>query len=97
MRRAIAVQRTSTKLKKQKEMLVDEKLRELGHMHFSEDFPNPERKGCPPRGELKLLAEKAQDAEDAVLDHISFCSPCYQEYGGFLRARKAHLRKKRQK
>ncbi len=81
-----------TKQKKRKKALSEEKLRELGRRHFAEHFPNPERKGCPQRDELKLLAEKPRDAKEFVLDHIVHCSPCYRDYSGFLRAKKKKSR-----
>ena len=66
----------------------DKKVGEMGRRHFAEDFPNPERRGCPPTSEIKLLAEKPREGKDWVLGHISFCSPCYRDHGRFLRAPK---------
>ena len=59
---------------------------------FAEDFPNPERKGCPSRRAIKLTAEEPLDAKEWVLDHIFLCWPCFQEHARFLQLRKAKLR-----
>jgi hypothetical protein len=84
----------SKRAKRRKKPLSDEKLRELGRKHFARDFPNPKRLGCPPKGELKSLAENPRDANELVLSHISSCSPCYRDYGRFLQVRKKKLRSK---
>jgi hypothetical protein len=61
---------------------------ELGRQVFLNDFPNPERKGCPGPGVLKLIAAgKAPVADDdRWIDHCASCSPCYRELGEFRRA-----------
>lgn len=76
--------------------LSEKKLLELGRKHFAEDFPNPKRLGCPPKAQLKLLAENPRQANESVLNHISFCSPCYRDYSRFLHAR-ASKRKRQPK
>jgi len=69
--------------------LSEKKFLKLGRKHFAEDFPNPKRQGCPPKNQLKLLAEKPRKAKESVLNHISFCSPCYRTYSHFLQIQKA--------
>ena len=80
--------------KRTKKLLSEENVLALGRKHFSEDFPNPERRGCPPTGQLKSLAENPRKAKESPLNHISSCSPCYRMYSRFLQARKAKLRPK---
>jgi hypothetical protein len=80
--------------KRTKKPLSEEKLLALGRKHFSEDFPNPERRGCPPKDQLRSLAEVPHKAKQSALNHISSCSPCYRDYSRFLQARKAKLRSK---
>jgi len=80
--------------KRTKKPLSEEKLLALGRKHFSEDFPNPERRGCPPRDQLRFLADGPHKAKESALNHISSCSPCYRDYSRFLQARKAKLRSK---
>lgn len=66
--------------------LVAQELRELGHKHFSEDFPNPKRAGCPSRADIKDIAHNPLHPKESALGHISFCSPCYRDYSHFLQA-----------
>ena len=80
--------------KRTKKPLSEENLLALGRKHFSEDFPNPERRGCPPRDQLRLLADNPGKAKESALNHISSCSPCYRDYSRFLQARKAKVRSK---
>jgi hypothetical protein len=80
--------------KRKKKLMSEENLLELGRRHFAKDFPNPKRQGCPPRNALQLLAEDPRKAENSVLNHISFCSPCYQDYSSFLNVRKSKRKPK---
>jgi hypothetical protein len=77
--------------KRTKNSLFEKKILELGRKHFAEDFPNSSRQGCPPNEQLKLLAERPLKAKESVLNHISFCSPCYRIYSHFLQIQKARL------
>ena len=74
--------------------LSEENLLAVGRKHFSEDFPNPERQGCPPTKQLRLLADDPRKAKESALNHIASCSPCYRDYSRFLQARKKALRSK---
>lgn len=60
---------------------------ELGRQAFLNEFPNPERKGCPGSQVLKLIAAgKTKGAEeDRWIDHCASCSPCYRELDEFRR------------
>ena len=80
--------------KRTKKPLSEEKLLALGRKHFSEDFPNPERRGCPPTDQIRLLADNPHKAKESALNHISSCSPCYRDYSRFLQARKKTPRSK---
>lgn len=58
------------------------------------DFPNPERLGCPESTALRAIARRqlsALDVED-VIDHIATCAPCFAEYN---RHRRRHLLQRR--
>lgn len=48
--------------------------------HIAEDFPNPERQGCPARGAVfnSFRSGKMPKAEDRA--HILSCSECFNEY-----------------
>ena len=47
----------------------------LGRAH-----PNPTREGCPPRELLVSLSRRELPIGDPAYDHLSKCSPCYQEF-----------------
>lgn len=46
------------------------------------EFPNPDRKGCPPSDVLKRIASHEMPLSEAEkwLDHLGSCSPCYRDY-----------------
>jgi hypothetical protein len=45
-----------------------------------EDFPNPQRIGCPGREVLLKLAQGAADTQLAhLLAHVRQCAPCFDE------------------
>src|SRR3984893_620793 len=52
---------------------------------LSQDFPNPQRVGCPDSALLRGIAlHKVPLSEaDRWLDHFSSCSPCFQEFTRF--------------
>jgi hypothetical protein len=73
-------------LKQQEEFNVEEKrILDLLSRGLSQDFPNPQRVGCPDSTMLKGIAlHKVPLAEaDPWLDHFSSCSPCFQEFTQF--------------
>ena len=73
-------------LKQQEEFNAEEKrILDLLSRGLSQDFPNPQRVGCPDSAMLKGIAlHKVPLAEaDRWLDHFSSCSPCFQEFTQF--------------
>jgi hypothetical protein len=73
-------------LKQQEEFNAEEKrMLDLLSRGLSQDFPNPQRVGCPDSAMLKGIAlHKVPLAEaDPWLDHFSSCSPCFQEFTQF--------------
>ena len=66
----------------------------LGRAH-----PNPARQGCPPRELLVSLSRRELPIGDPAYDHLSKCSPCYQEFRALQQAdaaaRTAAVRRKR--
>ena len=66
----------------------------LGRAH-----PNPAREGCPPRDLLVSLSRRELPIGDPAYDHLSKCSPCYQEFRALQQAdaaaQKAAVRQKR--
>src|SRR5579875_2548237 len=45
-----------------------------------QNFPNPERKGCPGDEVLREVAGRRRLVEDAAWQHITHCSPCYATF-----------------
>jgi hypothetical protein len=83
-------------LKQQEEFNVEEKrILDLLSRGLSQDFPNPQRVGCPDSAMLKGIALHKVPLADADpwLDHFSSCSPCFQEFTQF---RKQALDQRRQ-
>jgi hypothetical protein len=50
-----------------------------------EEFPNPERAGCPGSDVLKRIASHEMPLAEAErwLDHLTSCSPCYSDFSQF--------------
>jgi hypothetical protein len=73
-------------LKEQEEFNAEEKrILDLLDRGLSQDFPNPQRVGCPGSAVLRGIAlHKVPLAEaDRWLNHFSSCSPCFQEFTQF--------------
>ena len=49
---------------------------------LSREFPNPRRVGCPAYAVLRGIASRELRLADIQqwLNHLSTCSPCYQEF-----------------
>ncbi len=56
---------------------------------FMEHHPNPQRLGCPGDEMLKAVAHGSADLprtqQEAVMDHLSICSPCFREFYSYRR------------
>src|SRR5207302_4228081 len=72
-----------------KARLNNDELLRFADSYLREEFPNPDRIGCPADEQLLELAEKPSRANAALTEHISCCSPCYQHYAELLHAQKA--------
>jgi hypothetical protein len=73
-------------LKQTEEFNAEEKrILDLLSRGLSQDFPNPQRVGCPDSAVLKNIAlHKVPLAEaDRWLNHFSSCSPCFQDFTQF--------------
>src|SRR5581483_1161494 len=56
---------------------------ELLRIHHQNDFPNPDRDGCPTNEVLLNLAKQAK-LNDELSDHLFGCSECFDEYRSVL-------------
>src|SRR5713226_725364 len=73
-------------LKQTEEFNAEEKrILDLLGRGLSQDFPNPQRVGCPDAAVLRgIAAHKVPLSEaDRWLDHFSSCSPCFQDFTQF--------------
>src|SRR5207244_599528 len=59
---------------------IFEELQDIVQQAILRQFPNPERKGCPGAESLRQLANRPRPTRDAVWEHVTHCSPCYQEF-----------------
>ena len=57
--------------------------------HLSNEYPNPEREGCPPKAVLKSLAKEPHASDAAIVYHVFHCSPCYKTCSDFIALLKA--------
>src|SRR6266480_2434243 len=78
----------ATGTKKRRVFESEQDLLDFTRSYLSEDFPNPERKGCPPDDALRVLASAPIQSDESVSDHLTCCSPCFNAYMAHL----AHAR-----
>lgn len=62
---------------------------EAARQHYLNDFPNPDRTGCPPFDSLRRVAESSELPDRGVREHLMTCSPCFREFQE-LRAARSH-------
>ena len=63
---------------------------------LSREFPNPQRVGCPDSAVLRGIAFRKLRLADAEpwLEHLSSCSPCFQEFSDFRKEAAGQRRRK---
>lgn len=63
----------------------ERELLRLGTRVFAEQFPNPDRAGCPPQDVLRAMAFRRQHTGPGGCpsDHLTVCSPCFRDYSGY--------------
>ena len=72
---------------------IFEDLQDIVQQAILREFPNPERKGCPGQESLRELANRPRPTRDAVWEHVTHCSPCYEEFLGLRTQVKAELQR----
>jgi len=70
----------ATGTKKRRVFEREQDLLDFTRSYLSEDFPNPERKGCPPDDALRVLASRPTQGDESISDHLTCCSPCFNAY-----------------
>jgi hypothetical protein len=44
------------------------------------EYPNPDRLGCPENAMIREVAFREELTKDPIWEHITHCSPCYAEF-----------------
>lgn len=57
-----------------------EGLTSLARRYYTTRFPNPQRLGCPPPGEIIEVVGRRQVPDQALREHLFECSECFGEY-----------------
>jgi hypothetical protein len=57
-----------------------EGLTSLARRYYAARFPNPQRLGCPPPGEIIKVVRQGQAPGRALREHLFGCSECFGEY-----------------
>jgi len=52
----------------------------LARRYYATRFPNPQRLGCPPPGEIIRVVRQGQAPDQALREHLFECSECFCEY-----------------
>ena len=60
--------------------LSPERVKRLLQESILRNYPNPERRGCPGEQILREVARQRLPHEHKSWQHITHCSPCYQEF-----------------
>src|SRR5271157_950614 len=83
-------------LSEQEEFNTDEKrVLDLLTQGLSREFPNPQRVGCPDSAVLRGIAFRKLRLADVEpwLEHLSSCSPCFQEFTELRKESASHRRR----
>ena len=67
-------------LKKRELVRRQQDLFDFARAYLSEDFPNPERAGCPQDPTLRSFARNPREGDSSIADHVTCCSPCFNAY-----------------
>jgi hypothetical protein len=57
-----------------------EELASLARRYYAARFPNPQRLGCPPPGEIIRIVRSRHAPDETLLEHLFECSECFGEY-----------------
>jgi hypothetical protein len=57
-----------------------EELASLARRYYAARFPNPQRLGCPPPGDIINIVRSRHAPDETLLEHLFKCSECFGEY-----------------
>jgi hypothetical protein len=64
---------------------ISNEIQQLLQRAVLNNYPNPERRGCPGSAVLQEVASRRVPLRDAHWEHVTHCSPCFQEFLEFRR------------
>ena len=75
----------------------DRRVRDVFEQSALHDYPNPGRIGCPGSEFLRVLVNdrSSLSVHDPRLDHLTRCSPCFQEFAVLRDEKRARLKRSR--
>jgi hypothetical protein len=59
---------------------ISDEIQRLLQQSILDNFPNPERRGCPGDVVLREVARRRLPIRDAHWEHVTHCSPCFAEF-----------------
>jgi hypothetical protein len=59
---------------------ISAEIQQLLQQAILNNYPNPERQGCPGPAMLREVARRQVPIRDAHWEHVTHCSPCFQEF-----------------
>jgi hypothetical protein len=59
---------------------ISAEIQQLLQQAMLNNCPNPERRGCPGTTVLREVAGRQRPVRDAHWEHVTHCSPCFQEF-----------------
>jgi len=78
---------------------ISDEIQQLLRQAILNNYPNPERRGCPGTAVLREVARRQLPIRDSYWEHMTHCSPCFEEFLEFRRdinsARKHLIRRNR--
>lgn len=75
----------STLSSERRSNVADQRLFDIFRQGLAKEFPNPDRIGCPGPTLLRDIARRRATLTETTpwLDHLSSCSPCFQDFTEF--------------
>ena len=64
---------------------ISEEIQRLLQQSILDNYPNPERRGCPGNAVLLDVARRTFPIHDTYWEHATHCSPCFAEFLTFRR------------
>lgn len=76
---------------KENDEVITEQIIEYARGYHASDFPNPNRKACPPEDVLIQTIESGNLPDENLRLHLLNCSPCFQDFRAIRSEKSAYL------